>query len=166
MAVGEPTGRKLKIYWAGPLFSWGEREFNLRMRRELEAHGCYDVWLPQESEENQREVADMRAIAREDMEQVAECDIFLGNLDGTQVEDGTAMEAGYATAWRKIAIAHRTDFRMQGDDPVTGLNCMFLNMSEIVWVSCLKHRHEEIPRVLAERIHEAIQRHLTTHGKA
>ena len=52
------------------------------------------------------------------------CDVVVALLDGTQVDDGTAWEIGYAYAKGKPVVGIRTDFRNAGDTTHGRVNAM------------------------------------------
>ena len=52
------------------------------------------------------------------------CDVVVALLDGTQVDDGTAWEIGYAHARGKVVVGIRTDFRQAGDTRYSVVNAM------------------------------------------
>jgi nucleoside 2-deoxyribosyltransferase len=98
-----------KIYLAGPLFSFGERDFNLTIERVCVAAG-FEVFLPQRdapvlTATNHDEVfgAELKAIHA--------ADLIVANLDGMDVDSGTAWYIGYAIASIKSVIGIRTDWR-------------------------------------------------------
>ena len=93
----------LKIYFAGPLFSVAEQNFNNTLVNKLELLG-YDVFLPQRdgAELNKIPFVDMTVAQRNktifaiDREQVLKCDIFLFVLDGRVPDEGACFELGIA----------------------------------------------------------------------
>ena len=131
----------IKIYQAGPLFTLAERSFNRALRDALVARR-YSVFLPQESEDNINHRGDHEKIALSDLAAVQNCDVLLANLDGAQVDDGTALEVGMARALGKITIGYRTDFRVCGDDPELHVNLMFRLMDHVIQFSSLENDWE------------------------
>ena len=94
---------KNKIYFAGPLFSKAERDYNQELTLKIE-NIDYKVFLPQrdgaeldkppyqgmtQSERN-------KAIFELDVKQVLNCDIFLFVLDGRVPDEGACFELGIA----------------------------------------------------------------------
>lgn len=55
---------------------------------------------------------------------IDDCDAVVALLDGTQVDDGTAWEIGYAYAKGKPVVGIRTDFRNAGDTTHGRVNAM------------------------------------------
>lgn len=101
---------KKKIFIAAPFFSPAEKYYNLQIEKichELE----YETFLAQ------REVG----IAKndtiddcfiQDLKRLQNADIIVANLDGIDVDSGTAWEIGYAYSMGKIIIGLREDVRM------------------------------------------------------
>ena len=90
------------IYFAGPLFSDAEREYNERLTASLEALG-FEVFLPQrDGPENGPDYATLspderrEAIFTVDRDMVLASDIFLFVLDGRVPDEGAAVELGIA----------------------------------------------------------------------
>ena len=114
----------MKIYFAGPLFSQAEKEFNKTFTRKLELLG-FEVFLPQrdgaEKDKppyNNMSKEDRRiAIFSIDRDQVLSCDIFLIILDGRVPDEGACVELGIAYTQKflekknKIIIGLQTDVR-------------------------------------------------------
>ena len=100
---------KKKVYIAGPLFSEAERSYNLRIDTLCRELG-FDTFLPQRDApvlgaDNKDEVfyAELKANS--------EADLIVANLDGVDVDSGTAWELGYAVAQHKQVIGIHTDWR-------------------------------------------------------
>jgi hypothetical protein len=96
----------MKIYLAGPLFTTAERDFNARLASELRKLG-YEIWLPQESEEQQKS---SRELFEKDLEGINWAEVVVANMDGRDPDSGTCWECGYA--FQKIPVVlFCTDFR-------------------------------------------------------
>ncbi|MEN8186259.1 MAG: nucleoside 2-deoxyribosyltransferase [Bacteroidota bacterium] len=114
----------MKIYFAAPLFSQAEKNFNQNLTDQIETLG-FDVFLPQRdgieknkhpydkmSEENRR-----NAMFTLDRDQILDCDIFLFILDGRVPDEGACVELGMVYAQKylknnnKIIIGLQTDIR-------------------------------------------------------
>jgi nucleoside 2-deoxyribosyltransferase len=113
----ETTVQPTQIYLAGPLFTQGEKDFNLSLAERLSESG-YRVFLPQqecvgcEGEDIYKTcLAGLRA-----------ADIVVAILDGADADSGTCWECGYAASRDLPIIAVRTDFRISGD--TGGFNAM------------------------------------------
>src|SRR5690348_218703 len=97
----------MQIYFAGPLFSQAEKEFNEQLTARLEAEG-FTVYLPQRDgvEKEKPAYAAMsdderrQAIFQLDKQHVFACDIFLFVLDGRVPDEGACVELGLAYAHR------------------------------------------------------------------
>jgi len=114
----------MKIYFAGPLFSVAEQNFNKELAEKLELLE-YDVFLPQRdgAELEKAPFIEMTAIERNrtifsiDREQVLTCDIFLFVLDGRVPDEGACFELGmaytqkYLSGSSKQIIGLHTDIR-------------------------------------------------------
>ena len=105
-----------KVYFAGPLFSQAEKDFNLRMTEVLEEYG-YEVFLPQRDGllaaemEGKTEEEKTRIIFEKDVSEVMNADIILVNLDGRVPDEGACVELGIAYAAGKRCYGIKTDVR-------------------------------------------------------
>jgi len=99
----------MKIYLAGPLFSFAEREWIDRLARFLRMNIDGSVFVPHEECIN---CTVPEEIFRTCKKGVDEADILIAVLDGADADSGTCWEAGYAYAMNKIVIGVRTDFRL------------------------------------------------------
>ncbi len=112
------------IYFAGPLFSKAEKEFNQKLTGKLERVG-FEVFLPQRdgvtgdkppydkmSREERR-----KAMFNLDKERILKSDIFLFILDGRVPDEGACVELGIAYCQKelqqkkKLLIGLKTDSR-------------------------------------------------------
>ena len=100
----------MRIYFAGPLFTTGERDFNAAVGVRLRAAG-HEVFLPQDQELNAQDPA---RIFRNDVEHLDWSTAVVGIMDGSDPDSGTAWEIGYAYAKETPIILLRTDFREWG----------------------------------------------------
>ena len=104
----------MKIYLAGPLFSDAERDWLRGLKGELGELG-YDVLWPYELFNQDELVSWGDAASRRIMEgcrdAIEACDLVVALLDGTQVDDGTAWELGFAYAKAIPAVGIRTAAR-------------------------------------------------------
>jgi nucleoside 2-deoxyribosyltransferase len=99
----------MRAYVAGPLFNEAERAFDEAIAGLCEKLG-FETFLPHrdaglQCEDNGEEIfsADLRALEQ--------ADLVVANLDGHDVDAGTAWEIGYAVARGKAVIGVRTDRR-------------------------------------------------------
>ena len=104
-----------KVYFAAPLFSQSEREYNLMLTNLLESYG-YKVFLPQRDgylasnmNESQEEV--IKTIFKRDLEEVLKADIIFVMLDGRAPDEGACVELGIGYANGKRCYGFKTDAR-------------------------------------------------------
>lgn len=98
------------IFIAGPIFSEGEREYNLKIDAICQSLGFRTFMA-------QRDVGLVANTTLEtafciDVENLQKADIVVANLDGIDVDSGTAWEIGYAYQLQKPIIGIRSDARM------------------------------------------------------
>ena len=102
------------IYFAAPLFSAAELEYNLKIVHILEEYG-YKVFLPQRDGYLAVELKGLdeeglvKKIFARDYEEVQKCDVFFGILDGRVPDDGTCVELGMAYAIGKPCYGSRVE---------------------------------------------------------
>ena len=105
-----------KVYFAGPLFSESEKEYNAKLTRILEDYG-YEVFLPQRDGflaaelEGKSEAEKTQMIFEKDLEHVLEADIVFMVLDGRVPDEGACVELGIAYANDKRCYGFKTDAR-------------------------------------------------------
>ena len=133
-----------KIYQAGPLFSQAERTWHGTFKQRLEDAGHTVIWpgdlIEQASVDAWGKEAP-RKIMEIDRDALLSCDVVVALLDGTQVDDGTAWEIGYACAKGIPVVGIRTDFRNGGDTGHSAVNAMIEGsvvgiahtMDEVLW---------------------------------
>jgi nucleoside 2-deoxyribosyltransferase/predicted secreted protein len=104
-----------RVYLAAPLFSEGERAYNLSIARSLR-NIFFDVFIPQEmgDDSHTRDKEEQSRIFSENLKALEKSDIIVSVIDGADADSGTAWEMGYAYAQKKQVIALRTDFRRAG----------------------------------------------------
>lgn len=115
---------KNKIYFAGPLFSQAERDYNQKLCSQIENIG-FKVFLPQRdgAELDKPPYQEMTQLERNkvifelDVKQVSDSDIFLFVLDGRVPDEGACFELGIAYNQKiqnnseKLIIGIHTDMR-------------------------------------------------------
>ena len=131
-----------QIYLAGPLFTAAEKEWMAKLRDELRQHvhgsGGSVIWPGDLFTAEQVNAWGDQAklhIFRGCLEHLEASDLVVAVLDGTQVDDGTAWEIGYAHAKGKPVIGLRTDFRNGGDTPSSRVNAMIEGSCERICAS-------------------------------
>ena len=116
----------MKIYYAGPLFSTAERDFNLAVVTILRERG-HEVFLPQEIEQKDTTAA---AIFSAEVAAISNAEAIVVNADGPDPDSGTSWELG--NAWRdKLSVVFRTDFR-DINDGFPPLNLMLTQSANVV----------------------------------
>lgn len=109
----------LKIYLAAPLFSEAERMWNKAFAKGLIEAICKKftvstkIILPQEIELPHKYGTKEFAvdIYYKCLNHIEESNVIIAILDGSQVDDGTAFEVGYARAMGRSVIGIRSDPR-------------------------------------------------------
>lgn len=114
----------MKIYLAAPLFTEAERAFNKELKNNLlnrKIH-VFSPWDFCDGLSN-------RDIFIACSSKINDSDIMVAILDGSQVDDGTAWEIGYAYSKGIPIFGIRTDYRKGGEEGL--VNCMITH-------SCVK----------------------------
>jgi nucleoside 2-deoxyribosyltransferase len=135
----------MKLYFAGPLFTTAERDFNAAVVAKLRAFG-HEVFLPQEQEQK---AAEAHKIFAADVGGIEWCEVLVACMDGADPDSGTCWECG-SVYGRKPVILFRTDIRDEAP-PFGPYNLMlWLAASRVLdckWLSAAE---------VAERIHDAL----------
>ena len=109
-------GEGNKVYLACPMFSQGEKDFNVKIASALEEFG-YEVFLPQRDGleaallQGKSEEEVVKIIFDLDYKQVQKADIIFMNLDGRVIDEGANVELGMAFALGKRCYGCKTDTR-------------------------------------------------------
>lgn len=116
-----------KIYFAGPLFTMAEKQFNIDFTNKIiELIPEINIILPQERAPSLLNKENGFYLVFQDcLAMIDEADLILAILDGPDADSGTSVELGYAYAIQKPIIGIRTDFRISED---RGLNLMLSNI--------------------------------------
>ena len=104
------------VYFAAPLFSQAEKDYNLELTKLLEEHG-YKVFLPQRDGfeaaqligKSEEELIKM--IFEKDVGEILKADIIFMVLDGRIPDEGACVELGIAYANNKRCYGVKTDTR-------------------------------------------------------
>lgn len=112
----------MKIYFAGPLFSEAEKEFNQILCGKMESIG-FNVFLPQrDGMEKHKPPYDTMpkeerrvAMFNLDRDKIFESDIFLFVLDGRVPDEGACVELGLAYAHRELTKGKKSLVGLQTD---------------------------------------------------
>jgi len=97
----------MRVYFAGPLFSAAERDWNQELAAGLRKGG-HEVFLPQDQETGK----DAATIFSTDVGGIDSADALVAIMDGPDPDAGTAWEVGYAYGKKPIVLV-RTDFRTE-----------------------------------------------------
>ena len=141
------TGKR--IYFAAPLFSEAEREYNLKIVSILESYG-YEVFLPQRDGflatelEGKSEQEKIDLIFNKDKDELLKSDIVFILLDGRVPDEGACIELGIAYASGKRCYGIKSDARsveldMDLNPMITGcLIKLFYNLNGEELINSLK----------------------------
>ena len=108
----------MRIYFAGPLFSAAERDWNVLLAGALRDAG-HEVFLPQEQEPGK----DAAGIFATDVGGIDWADALVAIMDGADPDSGTSWEVGYAFRKKPIVLV-RTDMRRSEGSGGSGYNPM------------------------------------------
>lgn len=151
--------KKTRVYFAAPLFTQAEWQWNARLAEELRKLGI-DVTLPQTKAEPMlkgEEKFDAHALFIANTAGIDEADVVLAVFDQADPDSGTCWECGYAYKTARPIVGLRTDIRGAGDDPSASINLMlsqsckefvevpFDKRDDLLWAS--QHVAEAIHRV-------------------
>lgn len=114
----------MRIYFAGPLFSAAERDWNAALAAALRGAG-HEVFLPQEQEPGK----DAAGIFATDVGGIDWADGLVAMVDGADPDSGTCWEVGYAYRKKPIVLV-RTDMRRTGSEG-SGYNPMLAESATI-----------------------------------
>jgi nucleoside 2-deoxyribosyltransferase len=135
----------MRIYFAGPLFSTAERDWNVTLAAALRAAG-HEVFLPQEQEPGK----DAAGIFATDVGGIDWADGLVAIMDGADPDSGTCWEVGYAYGKKPIVLV-RTDMRRNAGSGGSGYNPM-LTESATIRVDAAAGSMERIVRDLLEAL--------------
>ena len=114
-----------RIYFAGPLFSAAERDWNVALCASLRNAG-HEVFLPQEQEPGK----DAPGIFATDVGGIDWADCLVAIMDGADPDSGTCWEVGYAYGKKPIILV-RTDLRRAENSGGSGYNPMLTESATI-----------------------------------
>jgi len=115
----------MRIYFAGPLFTSAERDWNMALASALRAAG-HEVFLPQEQEPGR----DAAGIFATDVGGIDWADALVAIMDGPDPDSGTSWEVGYAYGKKPIVLV-RTDMRRNDGSGGSGYNPMLTESATI-----------------------------------
>ena len=115
----------MRIYFAGPLFSAAERDWNITLATALRDAGI-EVFLPQEQEPGK----DAAGIFATDVGGIDWADALVAIMDGADPDSGTCWEVGYSYGKKPIVLV-RTDMRRNEGSGGSGYNPMLTESATI-----------------------------------
>jgi nucleoside 2-deoxyribosyltransferase len=115
----------MRIYFAGPLFSAAERDWNVAVVAALRQAG-HEVFLPQEQEPGK----DAPGIFATDVGGIDWANCLVAIMDGADPDSGTCWEVGYAYGKKPIILV-RTDMRRNEGSGGSGYNPMLTESATI-----------------------------------
>ncbi|PYP87221.1 MAG: hypothetical protein DMF61_11335 [Blastocatellia bacterium AA13] len=140
-AMAREASHSTKIYFAAPLFTQAEWQWNKKLAQLLEARG-FVVVLPQDTARpmlSGETSFDPQELFRSNVNDLKSSNVVLAILDQADPDSGTCWEQGYAYSANIPVIGLRTDIRRAGDDPNAAVNLMLSrSCSEMIVVPCSK----------------------------
>ena len=115
----------MRIYFAGPLFTAAERDWNVAVVAGLRQAG-HEVFLPQEQEPGK----DAPGIFATDVGGIDWASCLVAIMDGADPDSGTCWEVGYAYGKKPIVLV-RTDIRRNANSGDSGYNPMLTESATI-----------------------------------
>jgi len=115
----------VRIYFAGPLFTAAERDWNATLAAALRA-AEHEVFLPQEQEPGK----DAAGIFSTDVGGIDRANALVAIMDGADPDSGTSWEVGYAYGKKPIVLV-RTDMRHDAGSGGSGYNPMLTESATI-----------------------------------
>jgi nucleoside 2-deoxyribosyltransferase len=146
--------RRLKAYFAAPLFNDRERQFNEFVADRLSDY--VDIFLPQRDGSLivdmieagvSHTVAELR-VFEQDRKAMAASDLLIAVLDGGHIDEGVAFEIGFMCALGRPCIGLQTDVRRAlpfGNNPMIaqGLADILADVDSLVaWAANFAKQHE------------------------
>jgi nucleoside 2-deoxyribosyltransferase len=135
----------MKLYFAGPLFTAAERDWNVTLAGALRNAG-HEVFLPQEQEPGK----DAPGIFSTDVGGIDWADALVAIMDGADPDSGTCWEVGYAYRKKPIVLV-RTDLRRNEGSGGSGYNPM-LTESATLRIEAVAAPIDEVARQLLETL--------------
>jgi nucleoside 2-deoxyribosyltransferase len=135
----------MRIYFAGPLFTSAERDWNTALAAELREAG-HEVFLPQEQEPGK----DAAGIFATDVGGIDWADCLVAIMDGADPDSGTAWEVGYAFRKKPIVLV-RTDMRRDAASGGSGYNPM-LTESATIRVDAVAASMDQVVREVTDAL--------------
>jgi len=134
---------KPRLYFASPLFSMAELEFNIKIVEMIQPY--FEIFLPQRDgglirdkiEEGENHIAASMEIFSSDIDAMKKCNVLLAVLDGRTIDEGVAFEIGYSFGIGKQCFGLKTDNRVllpSGNNPMIeqSLKKVFSNTEALI----------------------------------
>ena len=135
----------MRLYFAGPLFTAAERDWNIALAAALRAAG-HEVFLPQEQEPGK----DAAGIFATDVGGIDWADALVAIMDGADPDSGTCWEVGYAYRKKPVVLV-RTDMRRNEGSGGSGYNPM-LTESATIRVDAVAAPIDQVTREVVEAL--------------
>ncbi|MAG10934.1 nucleoside 2-deoxyribosyltransferase [Candidatus Pacearchaeota archaeon] len=132
----------VKVYLAGPLCTEENREF-LEKLDKLCKEFEFETFLPHRDAGLFKDIKDVPEISKKDVEELHECDVLIGVLDGICVGAGTAWEIGYFQALGKKVIGLKTDRKVS--ESISDISAVIAGQVKIV--ESLEELSEELGKI-------------------
>ena len=116
----------MRIYFAAPLFTQAEWQWNQNLADQLRRYGL-DVILPQKRAEPMLlgiELYNPSALFEDNLKGIEESEVIIAVFDQADPDSGTCFECGYAYSKGLPIVGLRTDLRKTGDDNDSAINLM------------------------------------------
>jgi len=135
----------MRVYFAGPLFTTAERDWNATIAAALREAG-HEVYMSQE----QRPDRDPAGIFAGDVAGIDRADVLLGIMDGADPDSGTCWEVGYAYRKKPLVLV-RTDLRPDAGSGAAGYNAM-LTESATILINAMVAPTDQIARQVLDAL--------------
>jgi len=149
---------KTRVYFAAPLFTQAEWQWNQRIADELIALG-FNVVLPQKRAEpmlNSVESFNAPLLFKANVSEIDKADVVLAVFDQPDPDSGTCWECGYAYKAGVPIVGLRTDLRCAGDDPNAAVNLMLSQSCKELVILPLDKRDDLL--YVAQSVAESLSR--------
>src|SRR5260370_30962727 len=134
----------MRAYIAGPLFNEGEPWWNAEIDSRVRKLG-FTTYIPQRDGVKLENQSDVRKIFESDKNALIQADVIVANLDGMDVDSGTAWEIGFAEGLGKHCVGVYTDWRLH-------FKYQTVNLMIQCSVDKLVHSLDELEQYLQQRL--------------
>ena len=134
----------MRAYIAGPLFNEGERWWNAEIDLRVRKLG-FTTYIPQRDGVKLENKGDVIKIFESDKNALMQADLIVANLDGMDVDSGTAWELGFAEGLGKHCVGVYTDWRLH-------FKYQTVNLMIQCSVDKLVHSLDELEQYLQQRL--------------